>query len=288
MGKRVIPGLTKALLAQYNRHNRSRDTQSRMTAIAVILVATSVTAFTFSPPSEAAWSDFFDKFKSKDSRIGNLLGKEPEDSSASSLTDSEIIGGLKEALSVGFERAVALLGKEGGFLNDDTVRIPTPRALQPVEKGLRAVRQDKYADQFIETMNRAAEKAVPRASNIFTDAIKNMSLEDARSILSGPDNAATNYFRESTADALFESFYPLVQEATNETGVTSSYKNLIKRAGSLGGLVNEGDLDLDKYVTDKALDGLFSKLALEEARIRRDPLARSSDLLKKVFKSFAK
>ena len=221
---------------------------------------------------------FFDKF----------LNSSDKTDATTSLSNDEMVSGLKEALSVSVERAIALLGQDGGFLNDKTVRIPMPSTLTSVEKGLRAIKQDKYADQFIGTMNSAAEKAIPLASNIFSNAIKNMSLDDAKSILSGPDNAATDFFRRKTESQLTESIYPLVQHATNETGVTSSYKNMTKKAGFLKSIVDEDNLDLDKYVTDKALDGLFTKLALEEAKIRQDPLARSSDLLKKVFASFSK
>lgn len=266
-------------------HTDFRIKQRRMTTTAVVVIIVGVTALTYSLRSEAGWLDFF---KDKDTSVGDLLGGDKDKSSISALTDSEMIDGLKEALSVGVERAISLLGQNGGFLNDASVRIPMPSALKSVEKGLRAVKQDKYADQFIETMNSAAEKAVPRATKIFSKAIKNMTLEDAKSILNGSNDAATQFFRRNTEGELSQSLFPLVQEATNETGVTSSYKSLTKKAGFLGGLIDEDDLDLDKHVTSKALDGLFKKLALEETKIRQDPLARSSDLLKKVFKSFSK
>lgn len=264
--------------AIHPEHTDFRVKQRRMTTLVVVCVIAGVTALTFSLRSEAGFGDFFKKHFSGDDKANST--------SLSSLTDGEMIDGLKEALSVGIERAIALLGKDGGFLNDSTVKIPMPSALQSIEKGLRAIKQDKYADQFISTMNSAAEKAIPRASKIFGEAIKNMSLDDAKSILSGPDDAATAFFKRNTESQLSDSIYPLIQNATNETGVTSSYKNLTKKAGFLGSLVNEDDLDLDKYVTNKALDGLFVKLALEEKKIRQDPLARGSDLLKKVFSSF--
>lgn len=268
--------------AMHQEHTDFRVKQRRMTTLVIVCVIVGITALTYSLRSEAGWGDFLDKLIGSDDKTSD------SSSSLAALTDGEMIDGLKEALSVGVQRAISLLGKEGGFLNDASVRIPIPSALKSVEKGLRAVKQDKYADQFIATMNSAAEKAIPLAGDIFGNAIKNMSLEDAKSILSGPDDAATTYFRRNTESQLSESIYPLVQEATNETGVTSSYKSLTKKAGILGGLVDEDDLNLDKHVTSKALDGLFAKLALEEAKIRQDPLARSSDLLKKVFSSFSK
>ncbi len=268
----------QSIKAISSEHTDFRVKQRRMTTLAVVCVVAGVTALTFSLRSEAGFGDFFKKHLGGDDKASSA--------SLSSLTDGEMVGGLKEALSVGIERAIALLGKDGGFLNDSTVKIPMPGALQSVEKGLRAIKQDKYADQFIGTMNSAAEKAIPRASKIFGEAIKNMSLDDAKSILSGPDDAATAFFRRNTEGQLSDSIYPLVQNATNETGVTSSYKKLTKKAGFLGRFVDKDDLDLDKYVTGKALDGLFVKLALEEKKIRQDPLARGSDLLKKVFSSF--
>ncbi|NOX27741.1 MAG: DUF4197 domain-containing protein [Gammaproteobacteria bacterium] len=270
--------MQNSIKAINHEHTDFRVKQRRMTTIAVVCVIAGVTALTFSLRSEAGWADFLDKYISSDD-------KKSGDISLSNLTDGEMVDGLKEALSVGVQRAISLLGKEGGFLNDAAVRIPMPSALKSVEKGLRAVKQDKYADQFIGTMNSAAEKAIPLAGDIFAKAIKNMSLEDAKSILSGPENAATAFFRKNTESQLSAAIFPLVQNATNETGVTSSYKNLTKKAGMLGGLIKKDDLDLDKHVTDKALDGLFAKLALEEAKIRQDPLARSSDLLRKVFSS---
>ncbi len=246
----------------------------------VVCVIAGVMTLTFSPRSAAGFSDFFSKYLGGDEKSDRAI--------PGSLTESEMIDGLKEALSVGVERAIALLGQDGGFLNDDSVRISMPSALTSIEKGLRAIKQDKYADQFIGTINHAAEKAIPRASTIFAEAVRNLSLVDAQSILSGPDDAATAFFRRNTESQLNESMYPIIQTATSETGVTSSYKNFTSKARILGQFIDKENLDLDKYITSKALDGLFTKLALEEAKIRQDPLARSSNLLQKVFDSFNK
>lgn len=200
-----------------------------------------------------------------------------------SLRNDEIIAGLKEALGKGTQTAVNYLGKEDGFLANTDVRIPMPSALNSVERGLRMVGQDQYADQFIETMNRAAEQAVPVAANVFSDTIQDMSITDAKNILSGPDDAATQYFRENSSEALKARFLPIVKAATDRVGLTSSYKTLVDKVGPAASFMDTSSLDLDNYVTDKALDGLFLMVAREEKKIREDPLERTTDLLKKVF-----
>lgn len=224
---------------------------------------------------------------------GNVLqgimkggSKEPSTTSAvGSLTQQEMTDGLLEALSTGVRRATDLLGAEGGFLNDKLVRIPMPEPLAKVEGVVRKLGQDKLADNFIQTMNRAAEQAMPKATAIFTDAIKNMSVDDAKAILTGPDDAATQFFRKTTGPQLTAALKTVIQQATDEVGVTSAYKKMAKQASFLGQMVDTGSLDLDNYVTDKALDGLFLKLAEQEKLIRTDPLARGTDLLRKVFGS---
>ena len=200
-------------------------------------------------------------------------------------SDSEMIAGLKEALGKGTQYAVDSLGREGGFLDNPRVRIPMPDSLAWIEKTLRTLRQDRLADEFVASMNHAAEQAVPEAAAIFGDAIRDMSLEDARGILTGPDDAATQYFRRTTSDALTTKLRPIVEQATSRTGVTSNYKSMMDKAGGLGGLLSSDTTDLDGYVTDQTLDGLFLMVAEEEKRIRENPLARTSDLLKKVFGS---
>lgn len=201
-------------------------------------------------------------------------------------SDGEMIAGLKEALNKGTQYAVDNLGKEGGFLDNPKVRIPMPDSLAWIEKTLRTLRQDRLADEFVTSMNHAAEQAVPEAAAIFGDAIKRMTLEDARGILTGPEDAATQYFRRTTSDALTTKMRPIVEEATSRTGVTSNYKNMMAKAGGLSGLLSNDTTDLDGYVTEKTLDGLFLMVAEEEKRIRENPLARTSDLLKKVFGAF--
>jgi hypothetical protein len=204
---------------------------------------------------------------------------------AATLSDAEVAAGLKAALEEGTRYAVGSLGKEGGYLNNANVRIPMPDSLAWVEKSLRALGQEQLADEFVASMNHAAEQAVPEAAAIFSDAIQAMTLDDARAILSGPDDAATEYFRSHTETALTERMLPIVTRTTENTGVTSAYKRMLGSAGGMTSLLAGDATDIDAYVTQQALDGLFSMVAVEEQRIRENPLARSSDILKKVFGS---
>jgi hypothetical protein len=207
---------------------------------------------------------------------------------SAALSDEDVVRGLKEALSKGAQQAVSNLGKDGGYLNNLDVKIPLPDEMKKVEKLLRGLGQDKYADQFVATLNHAAEQAVPQAASILGDSISQMSLADARSILKGPDDAATQYFRKTSEAKLKERFLPIVKAATDKAGVTAAYKKLMQKAGPTVQLLGVGNTDLDTYVEDKAVAGLFKMIAAEEKRIRQDPLARSTELLKKVFGSLGK
>ena len=204
------------------------------------------------------------------------------------LSNDQIIQGLKEALTVGTEKAIGILGREGGYLNDAEVRIPLPGGLKSIAKGLRSLGQDELVDEFEETINRAAEQAVPETISIFSDTIRQMTLEDANGILNGNDTAATDYFRDKSNDRLSASILPIVQQSTERTGVTAAYKKLTGNVGFLSSYVDMDRLDLDKYVTEKAVSGLFIKLAEQEQLIRKDPVARTTDLLKTVFSSVSK
>lgn len=212
------------------------------------------------------------------------------------LTHDQMVGGLKEALGKGVQQAVASLGKQDGFLKDAGVKIPMPESLQTVEKTLRTLRQDKLADEFVTTMNRAAEQAVPEAAAVLGDSVKQMSIADAKSVLTGTNNAATQFFRRTSETNLHARFLPIVKAATEKAGVTGAYKRMTDKAGgSLGGLGGlSGNLlgkeapDLDSYVTRKTLDGLFAKIAEQEKLIRENPVARTTDLLQKVFGAVGK
>ena len=221
----------------------------------------------------------------------------------SGLSITDIDGGLREALNKGVKTAIAQLGQQDGFLGNSLVKIPVPDKLMMVEKGLRKAGMGKYADDFVTAMNRAAEKAVPETAKIFADTISGMSIEDAKKILTGPDNAATEYFREHSGPALQAAILPIVQQYTQETEVTQYYKTMVdtydsygapvleqtgvtKLLGSLSGESNATQYDprdLDGYITAKGVDGLFTVIAEEEKKIRTDPAARTTELLQKVF-----
>lgn len=233
----------------------------------------------------------FDQLKSALTTTNNAA------TTISSLSPDQVAGGLKEALSKGVSNAVASLGRKDGFLSNLDVKIPMPEKLQTVEKGLRMAGQNQMVDNFVGSMNHAAEQAVPVAAGVFGDAIKQMSIEDAKGILAGPDDAATRYFQKTTQTNLFAIFHPIVQRATDSVGVTAEYKAMLGKFASvntLGGFLGKSNpvtldaADIDTYVTDKALDGLFKMVAEEEKSIRANPAARTSDLLQKVFGSAAK
>lgn len=200
------------------------------------------------------------------------------------LSTSDISSGLKEALFKGVKFAVDDLGRENGFLGNARVKIPLPGKIAKVEKTLRAFGQGKRVDEFVVSMNRAAEKAVPVAIDVFLDAIKQMTFDDARKILlSGQDDSATQFFRRTSENTLRDKFRPIVEEATTSVGVTQKYKDMIGRYGFIGKAIGEDASDLDGYVTQKALDGLFLLVADEEKKIRKDPIGRTTTLLRKVF-----
>jgi len=207
------------------------------------------------------------------------------------LSQDQLVGGLKQALSNGLQHAVGSLGHQDGFMTNLNVKIPMPEKLLVVEKTLHSLKQDKLANDFVVSMNRAAEQAVPVATEVFIDAVRNMSIDDAKAILTGSTNAATEYFRRTTSTNLFTKFHPIVEKATASTGVTSTYKKMTAAAGGssnslmkgLGGIMGSDAMDVDSYVTNKALDGLFKMVADEEAKIRANPAARTTDLLQKVF-----
>ena len=174
------------------------------------------------------------------------------------------------------------MGKTNGFLGDSRVKIPLPESAQAVEKMMRTFGMKKQADELIEAMNRAAEMAVVEAKPILRDAVSKMSFDDARGILTGGDDAATQYFQRTTSEAIGAKFLPIVKKATAKVNLAGQYNKYAGKASKFG-LVDEKDADLDAYVTQKALDGLFLMIAEQEKSIRKDPIGTGSSLLKKVF-----
>jgi hypothetical protein len=198
------------------------------------------------------------------------------------LSDAKIGSGLKEALQIGTENAVHFTGKTDGFFLNQAIKILMPERLRTFEKGLRAVGYGPEVDEFVLSMNRAAEKAAPFAKKIFWDAIGEMTFEDVRKILSGHDTAATEYFKGKTTNKLTDVFKPIVDKTMNEVGVTRQYKELVGRYENIP-FVKKESFDIDHYVVSKALDGLFHMVGEEEKKIRKNPTARTTDLLKEVF-----
>lgn len=197
---------------------------------------------------------------------------------------NDIAAALKEALNQGAGKAVNLLGRSDGYWADPAVRIPLPDFIGKYANAARTLGMGSTLDQFQLTLNRAAEQAVPQVTGIFANAITRMTLADAQQILRGPDNAATEFFRRTSTNELYLRIHPIVAEATAQVGVTQQYKKLASKAGPILRLSgSEPPADLDDYVTQRALEGLFVKIADEEARIRRDPAARTTELLRKVF-----
>jgi hypothetical protein len=202
----------------------------------------------------------------------------------SGLSDVKIGSGLKEALKIGAENAVNFTGKKDGFFLNQAIKILMPEKLRTFEKGLRAAGYGPQVDEFVLSMNRSAEKASPFAKQIFWDVIGAMTFEDVRKILSGNDTAATDYFKGKTTNKLTDVFKPIVSNSMNEVGVTRQYKELVGRYENIP-FVKKETFDIDQYVVTKALDGLFHMVGEEEKKIRKNPTARTTDLLKEVFGS---
>jgi uncharacterized protein DUF4197 len=222
--------------------------------------------------------------------IKDKVTKTESGSSASgvaSLSEEEANGGLKEALNQGVDKAVTSLGAANGFFGNKEVKIPLPASLQKVEKGMKLIGMGKQSDELILKMNRAAEAAVPEAKALLVSSIKQMSLADAKAILTGPEDAATQYFKKTTSTQMGEKFLPIVSKATEKVQLAQTY-NKYAEMGSQFGVVDKEDANIERYVTNKALDGLYLMIAKEEAAIRKDPLGQASSILKKVFGAVAK
>jgi hypothetical protein len=196
--------------------------------------------------------------------------------------EATVSAGLKEALTIGSRKAVVAVSKENGYFGNPVIRIPLPEKVQGAERTLRMFGLGKQVDEFVLTMNRAAERAAPAAKDIFVGAVKEMTIVDAMQILRGSDTSATAYLRSKTYPKLYGAFKPTVSKAVMDVGVTKAYQSLVDEGKELR-LIEDESMDLDHHVTSKALDGLFYMLGQEEKKIRKDPVARVTDLLKTVF-----
>jgi hypothetical protein len=239
----------------------------RVCLVVLVLVAT-------------AHAQFGDIFKKKDPNTASRSAA-PSGSLTPSLANDKIAAGLREALQVSTANAVALVGKPDGFLKNDAIRIPLPEKLNTVGRGLRMVGMGAPLDELEVGMNRAAEQATPRAKAIFLAALKKMTFDDARRIWSGHDTAATEYFRGASAADLTAAFTPIVHAQLAKLGVIKQYNSVIQ--STPGGSAFAVKFDLDKYVVGKTLDGLFYTLGQEEKKIRKDPAAQTTALLRTVF-----
>jgi hypothetical protein len=206
----------------------------------------------------------------------------PPGGGGESLDNVTIVKGLKEALASGTERAVKAVGKQDGYFGNEAIKILMPEKIQNVANLLGRFGFHEEVDAFILSMNRAAEQAAPKAAGYFADAVREMSIDDAQGILKGGDTAATEFFRKKTGDKLYQEFKPVIAKKMGEVGVTSAYKDMMGKYATLP-LMGKETLDLDHYVTNKSLDGLFTMLGEEERKIRQNPAARTSEILKKVF-----
>jgi hypothetical protein len=215
-------------------------------------------------------------------QIPQIPGLGGKSTNAAGLDDAKIGSGLKEALSVGTQKAVRLVDKPGGYLDNEAIKILLPQNLRPVEKILRGLGQGAKIDEFVASMNHAAEDAAPEAETIFADAVKEMTIDDARKLLNGGDTSITEYFKSKTSAHLATAFRPHVEAAMNKNGVTQQYQELVGQVPKMP-FGNSSSLDINTYVVNKALDGLFYMLGQQEKEIRTNPAARTTALLKQVF-----
>ena len=214
--------------------------------------------------------------------IAGLVMAFPAFCSLESISSQDATSGLREALVRGAQYAVDALGKQDGFFGNAKVKIPLPESVQKIEKVMRQVGMGKHADDLILTLNRAAEAAMPEAKALLVDSVKKMSVQDAKGILTGGQDAATQYFKRTSSDQLRAKFLPIVKKATAKVQLAQKYDEYAGK-GVQFGLVKKEDANLDAYVTQKALDGLFVMVAEQEAKIRQNPAGTASEILKKVF-----
>lgn len=214
--------------------------------------------------------------------LGDVLKGVKMPTTRDSLDNDTVVSGLKEALSVGTRTAVTSVSKTDGYFGNEIIKILMPEKIRNVADVLRKVGYQKQVDDFVLAMNRAAEKAAPEATEYFVGAIKEMTLQDGQKILNGGNTAATDYFKSKTSNKIFAAFKPIVSRSMDEVGTARAYKNMMASYNSVP-FVKAESLDLDNYVTNKAMDGLFYMVGQEEKKIRTNPAARTTELLKKVF-----
>ena len=206
----------------------------------------------------------------------------PAAAGVADLSNADAVNGLKQALTDGSAAAVKMLGQDNGYFGNAKVKIPLPPNMQKIESGLRMMGMKKQTDELVLSMNRAAEAAAPEAKQLLVDAVKKMSVQDAKAILTCGDTAATDYFRRTTQDQLTQRFLPIVKKSTDRVGLAQQYNSLAGQGASLG-LVKKDDATIETYVTRKALDGLYLMIAEQEKAFRQNPVGATSDIVKKVF-----
>jgi len=214
--------------------------------------------------------------------LGAIIASAAAAADLSSISNTDATNGLKQALMDGSAAAVSKLGTAGGFLDNPKVKIPLPPALQRIESALRFAGMRKQADDLVVAMNRAAEAAVPEAKTLLVDSVRQMTVQDAKGILTGGDTAATDYFRRTTQPQLTQRFLPIVKKTTDQVGLAEQYNSLAGQASQLG-LIKKDQSTIEGYVTQKALDGLYLIIAEQEKAFRQNPLGATSDIVKRVF-----
>lgn len=215
-------------------------------------------------------------------QLDKLLDKAKQATTGTSLSNDEIVKGLKEALSTGISKGADLVSQTDGYFKNPEIKIPFPAEAKLVETKLRALGMGSEVDKFVLALNRGAEDAAKEAKPIFLTAIKQMTIQDALGVLNGGDNAATQYLQKTTTIQLKDKFKPIVQNSLNKVNATKYYGNLVTEYNKVP-FVTKVNPDLNAYATDMAIKGLFTMIAKEEKNIRQDPAARTTDLLKKVF-----
>lgn len=229
-----------------------------------------ILSFVFTATGYAGWLDV----------VKSMI---PASATQTKLSDTQIGQGLREALSLGIDRAVASAGREGGFLDNDAIKIKFPEKLAMVETGMRKIGMGSKIDEFETGVNRAAEKAAPEAKEILLDALVGMSIQDAQKLLKGGDTAATDYFRKTSWDRLYTAFQPYMHKTMDQYAASQSYNQIIAAYQKIPFAKKPVMVSADEYATNKALEGLFFLVAEQEKKIRTDPAARVTDILKSVF-----